>query len=573
MRKYLNLIFIIVLIAGTGCAKKFILEKETVRKTQPFDTSTFNYIYSEALKQKLMGNSGDALKYLEQCIQLNPRSDAAYFQIAEISVQHNDFENGRIYAEKAVRLDSKNLWYLSMLANIYYQRKNNDSALVYYQKAIKEFPDKDFLKLTEAGIYSEKSEFSKAGEIYNELEKKYGTGGNLTILTVKNLINAKKYDDAEEKILKVLKDIPDDIMYNGILAEIYRSKGEKDKAEATYEKLMDIDSTNTQTIMSLSDFLTEGKEYDDLFKLLNGIVIKDKFSRNEIIAIFSRLIENRELIKERSDEVEVVLRVLEGAYLNDNVIILIRPELYLKEGKVELAAARLEEIISILPDDYMAWEKLLLIYSDIKNYDRLFTLGKECAGRFNMSYTAKVLYASAATEKKEYNIALEELNKAKILAGNQDEMLTQVLSMEADVLYRKKEFAKSFEIFREILRTNPEDIIVLNNYAYFLAEQNQDLKEAERMIRIVINKEKRNGTFVDTFAWVLYKRGKYKEAERVMEELMSKDKTDDSEWFEHYGFIMKALKKCSVAIDYWRKSLNLDNSKEYLKQEIKNCLK
>ena len=138
----------------------------------------------------------------------------------------------------------------------------------------------------------------------------------------------------------------------------------------------------------------------------------------------------------------------------------------------------------------MIWERLLLLYSDTRNYDRLYVLGKKCSTKFNMSYVAKVLYASAAMEKKDYNVAVEELGKAIILAGNQDELMSQVLSMEADVYYRKKEYMKCFELYREILKKNPEDLMVLNNYAYFLAEQDQDLKEAERMIRIVIEKEK-----------------------------------------------------------------------------------
>jgi len=150
-------------------------------------------------------------------------------------------------------------------------------------------------------------------------------------------------------------------------------------------------------------------------------------------------------------------------------------------------------------------------------------------------------------------------------------MLAQVLSMEADVYYRKKEYARSFETYREILKKNPEDLIVLNNYAYFLAEQNQDLKEAERMIRIVVDKDKANGTYLDTYAWVLYKRGKYKDASKVMEDLMAKDKNEDSEWFEHYGYMMKALNKCSVAVDYWKRALQLDSSKDYLNSEIENC--
>ena len=48
----------------------------------------------------------------------------------------------------------------------------------------------------------------------------------------------------------------------------------------------------------------------------------------------------------------------------------------------------------------------------------------------------------------------------------------------------------------------------MNNYAYYLAEQNMKLKEAEEMARKVIEKEKDNTTYLDTYGWVLYKRGK-----------------------------------------------------------------
>jgi len=91
-------------------------------------------------------------------------------------------------------------------------------------------------------------------------------------------------------------------------------------------------------------------------------------------------------------------------------------------------------------------------------------------------------------------------------------------------------------------------------------------------IKIVIEKEGENKTFMDTYAWVLYKRGKLKEAARIMEEIM-KGVEDDSEWFEHYGFIMKAMKKCEIATEYWNRAMSLDRKKEYLIKEIENCSK
>jgi Tfp pilus assembly protein PilF len=113
---------------------------------------------------------------------------------------------------------------------------------------------------------------------------------------------------------------------------------------------------------------------------------------------------------------------------------------------------------------------------------------------------------------------------------------------------------------------------VLNNYAYFLAELGQELEKAEEMARKVIEKEADNTTFLDTYAWVLYKRGKSKEAAKVMESVL-KGGGEDADWFEHYGFIMKSLKKCDIAVSYWKRTITLDSKRQHLIKEIENCSK
>jgi len=142
--------------------------------------------------------------------------------------------------------------------------------------------------------------------------------------------------------------------------------------------------------------------------------------------------------------------------------------------------------------------------------------GEECATKFNRSFLAKILYANGALETKNFDIALEELRKAEILAGDNKEFITQVLTMRADVYYRMKDFIRAFETFEAAIKKNGDDLTVINNYAYYLAEQNSNLKEAEEMARKVIETEKNNSTYLDTYAWVLYKRGKFKEAAKIM---------------------------------------------------------
>lgn len=566
-------ILILIIFSLQGCTKRLIPGVLNQRDESSYDSTAFYYVYIEALKQKFLGNEGDALKYLEQCIRINPSSDAAYYEIAKIAFQKKDLANAKMFALKSVKLNEKNVWYLTLLGSIYYQQRLLDSAIIYYGKAVKYFPEKENLKLTLGNFYAEKGDYSKANEIFNYFENQYGVNESTTLFLIKNLINSGDLKGAEEKIKLLLQKDPEEILYNGILAEIYRAEGEKEKAAEIYRSLMERDSGNPQTLLSLADFLITEKEYDELFKLLDIIVLNTYITREDKISLLNRLIENDEIIKSGGEKLEMIILVMEATYKNDDIIYILRPELYQRQQNIDEAIDRLEDLIEINSENYYAWEKLLILYSEKRDYNNLFIKGNECATKFNMSFLAKILYASAALEKNELEIAQEELRKAKILAGDNKEMIVQVLTMEADLFYRKKEFTKSYEIFKEALKYSPEDMVILNNYAYYLAEQGEDLKEAERMARIVIEKEKNNGTYMDTYAWILYKRGKIKEAARIMEAIIKNGKNDDAEWCEHYGFIMKAMNQCDKAVEYWKQAQSLDNRKDYLSKEIKNCTK
>jgi tetratricopeptide (TPR) repeat protein len=554
-----------------SCNRKSALSLSEGRGKNSYDVATFDFLYTEGIKQKLMGNAGDALKYLEKCVEMNPRSDASYHQMAQISLQLGNTAQAKKYAVKAAELDEQNLWYMTFLGGIYYQERNLDSALIYFEKTVRIQPDNNDVKVTLAGIYTELGDYKKANEIYSYFIEKYGANENISLMIVKNMMNSGDLDGAELIIKELLKENPAEILYNGILAEIYRKKGLNDKAEEVYKKLLDLDSTNPQTLLSLSDFMIAEKKYDDLFVLLNIIAVNEKVTMENKIALLSKLIDTEDIVKNKGKELEVALRIFEEGEKNKDFINLIRPELYQKMGRKEDAITRLEEIIIMNPNIYFAWERLLILYSDTRNFDKLYIRGKECATRFNMSYPAKILYASAAMEKKLYEEALEELRKAKILAGNQNEMLMQVVSMEADIYYRKGEYDKSFVLFKEALEYNPDDVIILNNYAYYLAEQNKDIKEAEKMIKRVIEKEKDNNTFLDTYAWVLYKSGKTRDAIKVMEDIMARDNKPDPDWFEHYGYMMKSLRKCEVAINYWKRALELEPERIELINAIESC--
>jgi|WetSurMetagenome_2_1015567.scaffolds.fasta_scaffold00453_14 tetratricopeptide (TPR) repeat protein len=575
MKKFLIISILLpyILLNLGSCSKGIVPSSGIGGKGKNFDSAAFDYVFVEAIRQKLIGNSGDALKYLEQCIKINPESDAAYYQMAQIVIADGDATTGKYYASKALSINDKNIWYLMMMAGMYYQEKNIDSAIIIYEKAVRYFPEKENLQLTLGSLYSENKSYDKAKTIFDSFDKKYGINESSTLSSIKSLMAAREYDEALTKTKLLLKQFPDEILYNGLLAEIYSGKGENENARQVYKQLLERNPDNPQAQLSICDFLITEKNYNDLFLLLNTVILNNKVARDDKVALFARLIELPDVVQYNSDKLILAMLLLEANYNEDDIVPLLRPELFIKQNKLNDAAIRLQEIIKVKQENYYAWEKLLLVYLQMGDHEKLMSKGEECATRFNRSFLAKILYANGAMESGKYPVALEELRKAEILAGDNKDYMIQVLTMRADVYYRMKDYARAFEIFEDAIKSNTEDLTIVNNYAYYLAEQNIKLKEAEEMAKRVIEKEKGNSTYLDTYGWVLYKRGKLNEAAKVMESIINKGEKPNAEWYEHYGFILKKQRKCAKAIENWNIALKLDSTKTNLNKEILNCEK
>lgn len=573
MRKNIFFVALSVLLISASCGRKEVPAKVTADKIADYDAAAFDYVYVEAVKQKLIGNGGEALKYFDQCVKVNPRSDAAWYQMAQIVASTGDFKNAKKYAARAVSIDEKNLWYQMLMSGIYYQEKNIDSAIVWYEKAVKYHPDNENIQLSLGNLYIENKNYDKANSIFNAFDEKYGVNEESTIYSVRSLMASGKFNEAQVKVEALLKEKPDELMYNGILAEILHKKGENARAMQVYNTLMERNPGNSQVQLSLADFLVSEKNYDDLFPLLNTIVLNSSISREEKIALFARLTENPDLIPDKQNKLALTLMVLEASFKDDDIVPLLRADLLVKQAKLPEAALRLEDLIKVNPQNYYAWEKLLLVYLEEKDYQNLTVRGEECATRFNMSFLAKVLYANGALETGKFDVALNELKKAEIIAGDNKDFKIQVLTMRADVYYRMKDYQNAFAVFEQAFQMGSDDLTVLNNYAYYLAEQNTKLKEAEELARKVVQTEKGNATFLDTYGWVLYKRGKLNEAAKIFESLIQGGEKPDAEWYEHYGYILNKQKKCDKAIEAWQTALKLDPSKTHLVTEIQNCKK
>lgn len=124
------------------------------------------------------------------------------------------------------------------------------------------------------------------------------------------------------------------------------------------------------------------------------------------------------------------------------------------------------------------------------------------------------------------------------------------LGIIGDTLHASGQESKAFKIYEQALKIDPEYCPVLNNYAYYLSLKKCRLRKAERMSRITVEKEPDNATYLDTYGWILFLRGKAKEAKPYFKHAMIYGGKESAVILQHYSEVLAKLGETELAKYY-----------------------
>lgn len=565
------IIFAILILAGS-CTHKTIMFSGNQGKADKSD-GRYDYMLTEALRLKYTGNVNDAARLFEKCIEIDKSRAVPYFELAQIYSSAGMGDASLKYASKAARLEPGNYWYQLASGSLFTQYQQKDSALVYFTRALNADRRSIEVNTILAGLYAEKGDAGKADSLLRVLDNDGALGDDMFLMMISGLIMNGEMDEAARRTEKLIENQPGEMRYKALLADIYFEDGKLAQSDSIYKEIIERNPDDIESQLLYLMNLVYRKEYSGITVFLNNVFNSEVVERERKIAVAGRILGDTAYLMENSVSLEESLKILETRYPGDEEILSMRPSVYETTGRTDDAIERYEELLTIVKPGFYLSERLILLYAAKREYRKLSDLASVYSRENNRSILGKVYYAIAAMELKEYDVADGELKKALILAGNNDEVKVQVLSMMGDLRYRMKDYDGSYGFYEEALKVSPEEPLILNNYAYFLAEGERDLKKALRMAEMVMEVEGDNDTYIDTYAWVLYKLGRYRKAYKAMMRIFSKENERDPEILEHMGYIMKAMNKCKEAVVYWRDSLEKDSSKTYLEEEISKCTK
>ena len=121
--------------------------------------------------------------------------------------------------------------------------------------------------------------------------------------------------------------------------------------------------------------------------------------------------------------------------------------------------------------------------------------------------------------------------------------------------------------FYWIMERAPDHALALNYLGYMYADKGIKLDEALQMIEKAVSLDPKNGAFLDSYAWVLYKLGRYDEALVQMKEAIKYDQSD-AILYDHQGDIYTALTSHELAKESWIKALEIDPDNKGIKAKL-----
>ena len=142
-----------------------------------------------------------------------------------------------------------------------------------------------------------------------------------------------------------------------------------------------------------------------------------------------------------------------------------------------------------------------------------------------------------------------------------------MISIIALIHETRKNYAVSDSLYTSAIKIDSTNILILNNYAYSLAERGIKLQEALSMAERAIEKEPKNSSYLDTIGWIYFKLGEYKKAKLNIEG-STKIEDNNATLLDHLGDVYFKLGNKTKALENWKKAYKIDSTKNEIKKKI-----
>ncbi|MFC2152865.1 tetratricopeptide repeat protein [Bacteroidota bacterium] len=546
------------------------INNKTKKELSKDSKQQYYYVFIEANRKKLLGDLNGALALYYQCLEIFPESAAASQEISKINEILNNYSTAIKYAIAAVEKDPENKWYRINLAKLYIITKEYNKAVEVYENLYKISKEDLEIPYNLAALQIHLGNYKRAIELYDEIEKRVGVNENLALAKQQLYYKLGNKTMAYNEINKLIKHYPKEPRYYGIIAEMYTQDNLYIKAEENYNKLFQLDSNNTLGQLSIIDFYRKKMDYDKAFKSINEVLNNNNIEYNQKVMIFVSLLNNQGEFNIYNQKLKELLILFKKMYPDNKDSYTLYADYLIKMNQLDEAKIEIEYILERFKGNIILWEQLLSIYSFNNDFKNLYIKSKTALDSFPNHTLFYLFNGVSANQTGKSDEAIEILKKGLNIVQNNEELELDFYTNLGEAYYKNKDYRQSDYYFEKVLKKEPNNLYVINNYSYYLSLREEKLEYAESISKRTIEAEPNNSTYLDTYAWILFKLKRYQDALLFIKKAYENGGLKSQVIVEHYGDIQFKVGNTEEAVELWKLSGELGNNSEKILKKIKN---
>ncbi len=521
----------------------------------------FDYFFLEAVRLKEKGDLDAAFEMYSHCLQIHPTSAVTLFELAKFYMFLGQQQKGEKALADAVSLAPENYWYKETLAAYYQNKGENEKAISVVEDMATQFPSRLEPLVALVDLYTRTKNYEQVIHSLNRLETLDGKSEQISMEKFRMYLAMDNREQAFLEIENLAKEYPYDMRYLTILGDVYMENGKPDEAYDTYQKVLKEEPEYAPALLSMASYY-EKQGRDSLYKVqLNSVLLNEKIESNTKMNLMRQLIiRSEQTDKDSTQIIGLFNAMLEQEQENADIAMLAAQYLLSKKMEEESKPV-LRKVLELDPENKPAYLQLLSFAINKQDMDEVIAV---CTPAVEYMPDALEFYYYLGIghyQKEQKDEALEVFKKGvrQVTPQSDKAMVSDFYSIMGDLYHLKKMNAEAYAAYDSALVYKDDNIGALNNYAYYLSLEKKDLDKAEEMSYRTVKAEPNNATYLDTYAWILFEKGKYTEARIYIDQAIQHGTDNSSVVVEHCGDIYYHCGETDKALEFWKEAEKLAN--------------
>ena len=575
MRRPVSILACLVLVLLASCSSARRAADHTALLPRPEltaeDQRRFDYYFDEAVRLLNIEQDAEAFSMFEHCLSIDSCSSAALFEMARIQFGLKRTDEGLRLLRRAVDYAPDNYWYSSFLAEVYRLSGALDEAVALLEDMTVRFPQKVDPLYTLMGIYDRREEYDKIIEVVNRLEQRTGKSEQLSMMKSQLYMQKGDTGRAFSEIQALIDEYPFDSRYRLALADAYLNNKREEEAFEICKTVLDEEPDNADAMYSLAAYYQRTGQSELYEQQVDSLLLNHKVATDTKVAIMRQLI----LRNSRADGdslrlIRVFDRMMEQEP-GEAEIPLLYAQYLLSEDMNAKAQPVLHMALDLDPTQTNVRMALLAYAVKTEDYEEIESLCR-AGTELNPDVPEFYLYLAICcnlNEQTDEVIRVCQDALDHIPDNTSAELVSDFYNILGDAYHSKAMNTDAYAAYDVALELYPDNYSVLNNYAYYLSLEKADLDKAEEMSYKTIKAEPANATYLDTYAWILFVKGRYAEAKVYIDEAMKNNNDSSVEIIEHCGDIYAVSGDVDRALECWSRAKELGSDSTTLEEKIR----